>query len=134
MPLVYDLKLPDGEDTYKVRAANTDTNVGKSNGYRIIYYVVKNDKEIYLLQEQFNALQKGLDAQSDALTRQEIDFLKSIYRKVVPPERMGDYFVQKSIDGKFQTFLNPSKKDVEPPFLTRYKPGKGPKTPDPIKP
>lgn len=35
--------------TYKVRTANTDTKVGKSNGYRIIYYVVKDDKEIYLL-------------------------------------------------------------------------------------
>ena len=35
--------------TYKVRAANTDTRAGKSNGYRIIYYVIKDDKEIYLL-------------------------------------------------------------------------------------
>lgn len=35
--------------TYKVRAANTDAAVGKSNGYRIIYYVVKDDEEIYLL-------------------------------------------------------------------------------------
>ncbi len=35
--------------TYKVRAANTDTKAGKSNGYRIIYYVIKDDKEIYLL-------------------------------------------------------------------------------------
>lgn len=35
--------------TYKVRTTNTDTKMGKSNGYRIIYYVVKDDKEIYLL-------------------------------------------------------------------------------------
>lgn len=33
----------------KVRAANSDTKVGKLNGYRIIYYVVKDEKEIYLL-------------------------------------------------------------------------------------
>lgn len=35
--------------TYKVRAANTDAKVGKSNGYRIIYYVEKDDMEVYLL-------------------------------------------------------------------------------------
>ena len=34
--------------TYKVRAANTNTGSGKSNGYRLIYYVVKDDKEVYL--------------------------------------------------------------------------------------
>ena len=34
---------------YKVRAANTDTHVGKSNGYRIIYYAIRDDLEIYLL-------------------------------------------------------------------------------------
>lgn len=35
--------------TIKVRMANTDTKVGKANGYRIIYYAVKSDYEIYLL-------------------------------------------------------------------------------------
>lgn len=44
-----DINLPDGEDSYKVRAINTDTKEGKSNGYRIIYYVIKNDKVVYLL-------------------------------------------------------------------------------------
>ncbi|MCI5640835.1 MAG: hypothetical protein MR316_07675, partial [Lachnospiraceae bacterium] len=39
----------DTNETIKVRMANTDTNVGKSNGYRLIYYVVKDDREIYLL-------------------------------------------------------------------------------------
>ena len=39
----------DDNETVKVRIANTDTRVGKSNGYRMIYYVVKNDYEIYLL-------------------------------------------------------------------------------------
>lgn len=36
-------------ETIKVRIANTDTKVGKSNGYRMIYYAVKSDCEIYLL-------------------------------------------------------------------------------------
>ncbi|WP_252225107.1 MULTISPECIES: hypothetical protein [unclassified Clostridium] len=46
---MFDIKLPDGEDAYKVRAVNTDTKSGKSNGYRIIYYAIKNDKTVYLL-------------------------------------------------------------------------------------
>jgi len=43
------MKLPLGEDVYKVRVANTTTKVGKLGGFRIIYYVVKNDLDIYLL-------------------------------------------------------------------------------------
>lgn len=46
---ISDIQLPEGEDAYKVRAINTDTHMGKSNGYRIIYYVIKNNKEVYLL-------------------------------------------------------------------------------------
>lgn len=46
---IQDLKLPAGEDTYKVRAVNPDLNKGKSGGYRIIYYAIKNDKEAYML-------------------------------------------------------------------------------------
>jgi mRNA-degrading endonuclease RelE of RelBE toxin-antitoxin system len=34
---------------YKVRAVNASINVGKSNGFRIIYYVVSEDGTIYLL-------------------------------------------------------------------------------------
>lgn len=44
-----DIRLPDGEDTYKVRIANSNTKVGKSNGYRLIYYANKNEKIIFLL-------------------------------------------------------------------------------------
>ena len=33
----------------KVRVANSDTKMGKSNGYRIIYYAVRNDGKAYLL-------------------------------------------------------------------------------------
>ncbi|WP_346938200.1 hypothetical protein [uncultured Clostridium sp.] len=41
--------LPLGEDVYKVRMVNSTTKVGKLGGFRIIYYVVKNDLDIYLL-------------------------------------------------------------------------------------
>lgn len=44
-----ELELPEDEHGYKVRAVNSSANMGKSNGFRVIYYVVKNDKEIYLL-------------------------------------------------------------------------------------
>lgn len=33
----------------KVRIANTDTRMGKSNGYRMIYYAIKEDECAYLL-------------------------------------------------------------------------------------
>lgn len=46
---IQDLHLEEGKDTYKVRAVNTDTKSGKSNGYRIIYYAIKNEKIAYLL-------------------------------------------------------------------------------------
>lgn len=46
---INDIKIDNNNHTYKVRAANSDTKVGKSNGYRLIYYVVKDDREIYLL-------------------------------------------------------------------------------------
>ena len=46
---ITNLKLGNSNHTFKVRAANTDANVGQSNGYRIIYYVVKDDYEVYLL-------------------------------------------------------------------------------------
>ncbi|WP_425800810.1 hypothetical protein ACHOLT_11705 [Desulfitobacterium sp. Sab5] len=47
--IITELKLPDEEDVYKVRSVNSSTNVGKSNGFRIIYYVIKNESEIFLL-------------------------------------------------------------------------------------
>ena len=43
------LKIPSDGHTFKVRSANSDTKVGQSNGYRIIYYAVRDDEEIYLL-------------------------------------------------------------------------------------
>ncbi|AIQ31473.1 hypothetical protein P40081_27440 [Paenibacillus sp. FSL P4-0081] len=46
---IQNLKLPEDESSYKVRAANSDMRVGKSAGYRIVYYVVKNDQDVYLL-------------------------------------------------------------------------------------
>lgn len=47
--IITELKLSDDEDVYKVRSINSSANVGKSNGFRIIYYVIKNDCEIFLL-------------------------------------------------------------------------------------
>ena len=44
-----DLKIEASGQTFKVRAVNSDTQDGKSNGYRIIYYAIKEDFEIYLL-------------------------------------------------------------------------------------
>jgi len=46
---IKNLQLPEGENSYKVRAVNTDTNNGKSNGYRVIYYVIMNEKTVFLL-------------------------------------------------------------------------------------
>lgn len=43
------LKISTDGHTFKVRSANTDTKVGQSNGYRIIYYAVRDDEEVYLL-------------------------------------------------------------------------------------
>lgn len=43
------LKIESDEHIYKVRSANSDTKSGQSNGYRILYYVIKDDGEIYLL-------------------------------------------------------------------------------------
>ena len=36
--------LPEGTALYKVRIPNTSANVGKSNGFRIIYYLATADK------------------------------------------------------------------------------------------
>lgn len=43
------LKLRENEKTFKVRVVNSSINVGKSSGFRLIYYVIKNNYEIYLL-------------------------------------------------------------------------------------
>ena len=43
------LKVESDGHTYKVRTANSDMKVGESNGYRIIYYAIREDGEVYLL-------------------------------------------------------------------------------------
>ena len=43
-----DIELEEGTAAYKVRVANSSANVGKSNGFRLIYYLVVDEK-IYLL-------------------------------------------------------------------------------------
>lgn len=42
------LQLPENAAVYKVRISNSSANVGKSNGFRLLYYVAVED-EIYLL-------------------------------------------------------------------------------------
>ena len=46
---IADLKIGNDNKTYKVRVVNSDTNEGKSNGYRIIYYVETEEKIIFLI-------------------------------------------------------------------------------------
>ncbi len=43
------LHLEYEENVYKVRVMNSSINVGKSNGFRLMYYVIKNDCDVYLL-------------------------------------------------------------------------------------
>lgn len=62
---INDIKLDNENHTYKVRAANSDIKVGKSNGYRLIYYVVKDDKEIYLLTVYFKKEDKQIPNKDD---------------------------------------------------------------------
>lgn len=45
---IEDLDIPENTAAYKVRIANSSANVGKSNGFRLLYYVAIED-EIYLL-------------------------------------------------------------------------------------
>ncbi len=48
--VIPNLEMKDNNNnTVKVRIANSDTNTGKSNGYRLIYYAEKSDGTIYLL-------------------------------------------------------------------------------------
>ena len=42
-------EFPTPHDIYKLRLPNPDTNVGKSNGYRVIYMVVTEKKIVVLL-------------------------------------------------------------------------------------
>ena len=41
--------LPPPYDVYKLRLPNPDTNVGKSNGYRVIYMVITEKKIVVFL-------------------------------------------------------------------------------------
>jgi mRNA-degrading endonuclease RelE of RelBE toxin-antitoxin system len=47
--VIPELFFNENEHTVKVRAVNTDTRSSKRDGYRIIYYAIKDDKEIFLL-------------------------------------------------------------------------------------
>lgn len=41
--------LPDGENSYKLRMADTTHGIGTRGGFRLIYYVIKNEMEVFLL-------------------------------------------------------------------------------------
>ncbi|MEY8425892.1 hypothetical protein AALB52_25150 [Lachnospiraceae bacterium 38-14] len=48
--VAYDgLGLNENEDVYKVMVANIDANRSPKNGFRMIYYAIKNDELIYML-------------------------------------------------------------------------------------
>ena len=43
------LGLPEEENVYKVMVANIDAKRSAKNGFRVIYYVIKNDELVYML-------------------------------------------------------------------------------------
>lgn len=45
---------------YKIRANNSDTKSGKSNGYRLIYYAISKDYKIYLLTIYYKKDEKNI--------------------------------------------------------------------------
>ena len=51
---------PTPYDVYKLRLPNPDTNVGKSNGYRIIYVVVTEHRIVVLLAIYYKKEQESL--------------------------------------------------------------------------
>lgn len=62
------------EEIRKVRVINSDTNKGKSNGYRLIYYVVRNDGVIFLLTVYYKKDKENITAEEIAkLIKENID-------------------------------------------------------------
>lgn len=66
--IITDIDIPIDNHTYKVRAANSNTKVGKSNGYRIIYYVIKDDKEIYLITIYYKKEDKSIPTKKEIVS------------------------------------------------------------------
>ena len=66
------LKLNHDGHTYKVRVANSTAKVGKSNGFRIIYYVIKDDKQVFLL-TIYSKKDDGEDAVPDKEIRRLVE-------------------------------------------------------------
>lgn len=46
---------------YKIRLKNSSTNTGKSGGFRVVYYFVSEDKEIYLMSIYSKTEQASVD-------------------------------------------------------------------------
>lgn len=66
------VKIGADRHIYKVRSSNTDTKVGKSNGYRILYYVVKSDGKIYLLRIYYKKEDNKIPTNQEIITLAEI--------------------------------------------------------------
>ena len=61
--------FPTPHDIYKLRLPNPDANVGKSNGYRVIYMVLTETKIVVLLTIYYKKEQETIpDIYIDALT------------------------------------------------------------------
>ena len=61
--------FPTPHDVYKLRLPNPDTNVGKSNGYRVIYMVVTEYKIVVFLTIYYKKEQETIsDSYISALT------------------------------------------------------------------
>lgn len=74
MTKFHGLHLTDkGIKVIKARIANTDTKSGKSNGYRLIYYAIKEDQQAYLLSIYYKKDDKKV------LTNEEIKDLVNKY-------------------------------------------------------
>lgn len=43
------LKLPNNDKVFKVRFGSKQSKLGKSGGFRLLYYVITQDKNIYLI-------------------------------------------------------------------------------------
>lgn len=62
---IADINLKGDSNVFKVRAINTDTKAGKSNGYRMIYYVIREDESIFLLTVYYKKEDKNIPSKKE---------------------------------------------------------------------
>jgi Cytotoxic translational repressor of toxin-antitoxin stability system len=55
--------LPPGEMAFKFRIDDSDKNIGKSGGYRVVYYNVRDNEDVYLVtmysKKKLSDIEKG---------------------------------------------------------------------------